>query len=148
MNIITTVAIGFLIMEIANVATLYFFPESRYANGVGVFTAWNKSKSDPEIHDFVKYLVNWVAGTKLIFILLLVVILLTADEKTMFLTGAALVLSIAAFYWRLFPLIRKMDKSDQLDPSGYSKGLGWMIAVMIVLISVGTLVIYFGEYSF
>ena len=70
MNILRVVIIVFLVLEAANVVTLYFFPEAKYANGVGVFKAWEKSKRDPEIHNFVRYLVNWVAGTKLIFILL------------------------------------------------------------------------------
>jgi len=83
MKIITIVTIGFLVLEAANVVALYFFPGSKYANGVGVFKAWEKSKSDPEIHNFVKYLVNWVAGTKLIFILLLIVILYMGDEQTL-----------------------------------------------------------------
>jgi hypothetical protein len=46
------------------------------------FNAWEKSKADPEIHQFIRYLVDWVAGTKLIFIALLVVILLTVGEET------------------------------------------------------------------
>ncbi len=98
MNAITIVTIGFLILEAANVVTLYFFPSSKYANGVGVFKAWEKSKQDPEVHDFIKYLVNWVAGTKLIFILLLIVILLTAREQTLYFTGVAMVISIASFF--------------------------------------------------
>lgn len=83
MKIITIVTIGFLVLEAANVVALYFFPDSKYANGVGVFKAWEKSKSDPEIHNFVKYRVNWVAGTKLIFILLLIVILYMGDDQTL-----------------------------------------------------------------
>jgi hypothetical protein len=126
------VTIGFLIMEIGNVVTLYFFPGSKLANGVGVFTAWEKSKADPEIHNFVKYLVNWVAGAKLIFIMLLAVILFTADDQPLIITGAALVVSIASFYWRLFPLIRKMDREGQINPKNYSTVLGWMIAVFIL----------------
>lgn len=98
MTFIVIAIIGFLLLESTNVAVLYFFPDSKLANSVGVFTAWEKSKDDPEIHDFVKYLVSWVAGTKLIFILLLVVILLTADEQTLLLTGIALVMSIAVFF--------------------------------------------------
>ena len=97
MNIITTVTIGFLILEAANVITLYFFPESKYANGVGVFKAWEKSKADPEIHNFIQYLVNWVAGTKLIFILLLIVILLTGNHQTLVFSSIALCISIASF---------------------------------------------------
>jgi len=37
-------------------------------------------------------------------------------------------LTISSFYWRLFPLIRKMDSQSQIEPPGYSKSLGWMIA--------------------
>jgi len=133
MNILTIVTIGFLILEATNVATLYFYPESKYANGVGVFKAWEKSKHDPEIHNFVKYLVNWVAGTKLIFILLLIVILYTADDQTLIFTGIAMAISIASFFWRLFPLIRKMDRDDQIDPKNYSAVLGWLILGIILI---------------
>lgn len=124
---------GFLILEATNVAMLYFYPGSKYANGVGVFKAWEKSKHDPEIHNFVKYLINWVAGTKLIFILLLIVILFTADDQTLIFTSIALVVSIASFFWRLFPLIRKMDRDFQLDPKNYSAVLGWIILAFILL---------------
>jgi hypothetical protein len=132
MNPLTIVTIGFLILEATNVLTLYFFPGSKYANGIGVFTAWEKSKSDPEIHNFVKYLVNWVAGTKLIFILLLIAILIVADSQTLVFAGIALVISIASFFWRLFPLIRKMDREGQINPKNYSTVLGWMIAIFIL----------------
>jgi hypothetical protein len=120
-------------MEATNVIALYFFPGSKYANAVGIFKAWEKSKADPEIHDFVKYLVNWVAGTKLIFIFLLIVILVVADERTLVFAGIALVISIASFFWRLFPLIRKMDRAGQIKPEKYSAVLGWMIAVFILV---------------
>ncbi len=140
MNIITIVTIGFLIMEAANVVALYFFPGSKYANSVGVFKAWEKSKSDPEIHNFVKYLVNWIAGTKLIFIMLLIVILYMADDQTLVLTSIALVISIASFFWRLFPLIRKMDREGQIDPQKYSTVLGWMIGVFILVFLVAIFV--------
>jgi cytochrome bd-type quinol oxidase subunit 2 len=133
MSMIRIVTIGFLILEATNVIALYFFPGTRLANGVGVFKAWEKSKDDPEIHNFVKYLVNWVAGTKLIFILLLIVILYTADDQTLLLTGAAMVFSIGSFFWRLFPLIRKMDKDSQIEPKNYSVVLGWMILVFILI---------------
>jgi hypothetical protein len=129
--------IGFLIIESTNVIALYFFPASRYANAVGIFNAWEKSKRDPEMHNFVKYLVNWVAGAKLIFILLLVVILLTADAQALTLTGIALVISIASFFWRLFPLVRKMDRDGQITPKNYSAALGWMIFVFILVFLVG-----------
>lgn len=105
MNLMRIAIIGFLILEATNVVALYLFPGGKMANSVGIFKAWEKSKSDPEIHNFVNYLVNWVAGTKLIFILLLIVILYTADKQALLFTNAALVISIASFFWRLFPLI-------------------------------------------
>ena len=140
MNLIKIISIGFLTLESTNVIALYFFPETKYANSIGVFKAWEKSKGDPEIHYFVKYLVNWVAGTKLIFILLLIVILFTADDQSMVFTGAAMVVSIASFFWRLFPLIRKMDLDGQIDPKNYSAVLRWMIGIFILMFLVAIIV--------
>ncbi len=134
MNAVAVVTIAFLLMEASNVLTLYFFPGSKIANGVGVFKAWEKSKQDPEVHDLVRYLVNWVAGTKLIFILLLIVILATAPQTTLLWTAAAMLVSIASFFWRLFPLIRKMDRAGQIDPANYSAVLGWMITAMMAVV--------------
>ena len=139
MNILTIAIIGFLVMETANVVTLYFFPGSKFVNGVGVFKAWEKSKQDPEIHSFVRYLVYWVAGTKLIFIALLIVILFTADGRTLVFSAAALVLSIASFFWRLFPLIRKMDRGLQLDPRNYSAVIGALISAFILVFLIAIL---------
>ena len=133
MKFMRIVTIGFLCLEALNVLVLYLIPGSKYANAVGVFGAWEKSKSDPQIHDFVKYLVNWVAGTKVIFISLLVVILIIADDYTLLVAGVAMVISIASFFWRLFPLISKMDREGQIQPKNYSKALGWMIAAFIMV---------------
>ena len=133
LNAITIVTIGFLILEAANVISLYFLPGSKFANGIGVFKAWEKSKQDPEVHDLVKYLVYWVAGTEVISILLLIVILLTAQGKTLIFAGAAMVVSIGTFFWRLFPLIQKMDRNDQIQPKHYSATLGWLILGFILV---------------
>ena len=130
----------FVILETANVLALYFFPDSKLANSVGIFKAWEKSKADPEIHDLVKYLVNWVAGTKLIFILLLLVLLLRSDEQSLTFTGVAMVISIATFFWRLYPLVKKMDLNSQIDPKNYSKVLGWMILAMLIVFSISILI--------
>ena len=140
MNMLRVVLIGFIVLEATNVVALYFFPGSKYANSVGVFKVWEQSKKEPEIHDFIKYLVNWVAGTKLIFLLLLTVIIFTADVEGLFYTGVALVISIASFFWRLFPLIRKMDREDQVEPKNYSAKLGLMIS-MLVMVFLATLVV-------
>jgi len=133
MNILTTVIIGFLFLEAINVTTLYFDPGSKLANGVGVFKAWEESKQYPDIHNFIKYLVNWVAGTKLIFIFLLIVVLYFGDRNTLLYTAVALFASILSFYWRLFPLIRHMDQNSQIEPKNYSIGLASMILVFVVV---------------
>jgi hypothetical protein len=133
MNILTTVIIGFLILEAINVVTLYFAPGSKLANGVGVFKAWEESKQYPDIHNFIKYLVNWVAGAKLIFIFLLSVILYFGDQNTLLFAAVALFASILSFYWRLFPLIRKMDRSSQIEPKNYSTALAMMILGFVVV---------------
>ncbi|MBN2045365.1 MAG: hypothetical protein JW757_10125 [Anaerolineales bacterium] len=133
MDILKTVTIGFLILESINVLTLYTSPGSKYANAVGVFSAWEKSKAHPEMHDFVKYLVNWVAGTKLIFISLLVVILAVADEHILLFVAVALIFSIHSFFWRMFPLVRKMDQEGQVEPRNYSQLLGWMIRAFVLV---------------
>ena len=131
--------IAFIILETGNIIMMYFLPDSKMGNGVGVFKAWEKSKTDPEIHNFAKYMVNWVAGTKVIFILLLIVFLVWGDDKTLPFVGAAMTLSIATFFFRLFPIIKDMDQNGQVDPKGYSKTLRWMILGMMVLFAGATL---------
>ena len=140
MTALSIVILGFVILESSNVIALYFFPESKYANAVGSFRAYERSKQDPVVHDFVRYLVNWVAGTKLIFLLLLLVIVFTADTDTLVLTGIAMAVSISSFFWRLFPLVRRMDSEGQIDPPGYAKLLGVMIAAMVLIFVVATVI--------
>ena len=102
--------VAFILLELSNVLALYFAPGSKYANAIGVFRAWEKSKQYPEIHDLVRYLVNWVAGAKLIFLFLLAIIIFFADMDTQRMSLLALALATTSFYWRLFPLIRKLDQ--------------------------------------
>ncbi len=130
--VIIIVVIAFLTLEIANILALYFKPEIRFANGVGVFNGWKKSKEDSSMHDFVKYLVKWVAGTKIIFVLLLIVILILGSELLQIVSLGVLVLSTSTFYLGLYPLIRKLDKNDQITPKNYSKSLALMILVFIL----------------
>jgi hypothetical protein len=84
------------------------------------------------------FVAHWVAGTKLIFLVLLTVIIIFADAETQRISVMALVIAILSFYWRLFPLIRKMDKNGQIEPGNYSIVLGVMIFVFasIFLIAV------------
>jgi len=46
------------ILETLNVLMLYFAPDTRRGNGLGVFNAYEKSKADAEVHALVKYLIN------------------------------------------------------------------------------------------
>ena len=131
MDILSIAIIFFLVLETLNITILYFYPNSRMGNGVGVFKAYDESKSHPEVHALVNYLVNWVAGTKLIFVALLIVILVTGDITTKLLVVAALIFSILSFYWRLFPAIREMDEQGWINPRGYSRTLGIMIACFV-----------------
>jgi len=140
MTVIQIVVSGFILLELSNVLALYFAPGSKYANAVGVFSAWEKSKQYPEIHDLVKYLVYWVAGTKLIFLLLLTVIIIFADAETQRISVMALVVAILSFYWRLFPLIRKMDQSGQIEPKNYSIVLGVMIFVFVIIFLIAVVI--------
>lgn len=131
--IIKIVLLVFIGLEFSNVVALYFFPGAKMANAVGVFSAWEKSKQDPEVHDFVRYLVYWVAGAKLIFLLLLALIVAFADLTMQRLTLAALALATVSFFWRMFPLARKMDGQGDMKPKGYSLVLGAMILALIAL---------------
>ena len=137
MNPIKLILAAFVVLESINVITLYLFPDSKYANAIGIFNAWEKTKNDYEIHAFAKYLVNWVAGTKLIFIMLLVVIIHTADQASLVFTSVALVFSIAPFYWRLLPILRRMDKEGEITPHNYSAALGVMITIFILFFIFG-----------
>jgi hypothetical protein len=123
----------FILLELSNVIALYFAPGSKYANSVGVFTAWEKSKQYPEIHDFIKYLVYWIAGAKLIFLFLLAGIILFSDIDSQQMSLLALAVATASFFWKLFPLIRKMDKEGQIQPKNYSIILGVMIFLFITV---------------
>ncbi len=131
------VILVFMFLEFSNVIALYFAPGSKYANAVGVFTAWEKSRQYPEIHDFIKYLVYWVAGAKIIFLLLLAVIVLFADLNSQRMSLLALGVATLSFYWRPFPLIRKMDKAGNINPKNYSIVLGGMIIIFVAIFLIG-----------
>ncbi len=136
MNPLQIAILLFILMEFLNVMTLYFNPNSKIGNGIGVFNGYEKSKNDEEVHTLVRYLINWVAGTKLIFIALLVVILTTAPENTQLLAVIALIASILSFYWRLYPTIKQLDSKGQITPQGYAKTLNYMIAGILAVFAI------------
>ncbi len=132
MNILQIGIIVFVFIEFLNIIMLYFIPESKIGNGVGVFNSYHEAIKDPKTEDFVKYLINWVAGAKLIFIMIGIVVVIFGNHNTQLFTVVALILSILSFYWRLFPTIKKLDKRDEISPKGYSKTLNYMILSFIV----------------
>lgn len=135
MVLLSIVVILFLTLEISNVLVLFFNPTFKKANGIGMFNAWEKSKQYPDIHNFIRYMVYWVAGTKIIFIVLLIVILIFGDKTTKLFSVGVLVISIATFFWKLLPLIRIMDRNKEITPGGYSKTLAVTISIFILALS-------------
>lgn len=140
MDILSIVLMLFGVIELANVFLLYLAPGSRRGNSIGFFDAYEKTKSDPEVHAFVSYLINWVAGTKLIFIVLLIGILITGNPATKVFTAIALVFSIMTFFSKLYPALKKMDDGGQITPHGYSRTLAIMIAAFIATFTVAVIV--------
>lgn len=145
MDAISIVLIGFGTLELLNVLTLYLAPGSRRGNALGVFRAYQRSKDDPEVHALVSYLIDWVAGTKLIFIVLLIGIVLTGSPATKVFSAIALIFSILTFYSRLYPAITRMDAAGQIVPRGYSRTLALMIASFVVVFAVAV-VMYLARY--
>ena len=142
MDILSIAIIIFCIMELGNVLILYFMPDSRLGNGVAVFDSWNDVKEDKALNLFSHYIAYWVAGVKLIFIFLLIVVLLTGTEITRVWAVVAMILSIATYFWRLHPIIKELDKMGKITPKGYSKTLGLMIMGFLIMFLL-SLIIYF-----
>ena len=105
-------------MELGNVFILYFKPDSKLGNGVAVFNSWFDIKHDDSISLFAYYMAYWVAGVKLIFIFLLLVILFTGSNTTKIWAVVAMILSIATYFWKLHPVIKKLDKMGKITPKG------------------------------
>lgn len=139
MSILDGAIIFFVVMELTNVIVLYFKPQFPYANGIAVFDSYEDSKSDEPMHLFIKYLKNWVANVKLIFIVLLIVIVAFGDETLKVAAVIVLIASIFVYYISLHPLIRKLDKMNKISPKGYSTALFGMITGFIVVFSIALL---------
>jgi hypothetical protein len=143
MTFLTVVILGFLLLEVSNVFVLFFKPDSKQVHGMGMFPAWEKSKQDPDVHNLMRYLVIWVAGSKLILIALLIVILVWGDERLLIIAGFALALSMFPFYFGLFPAMKKIDENDQVDPKGFSMRLGFTITALILALLTGAVIAIF-----
>lgn len=142
MDILSLAIIIFCIMELGNVLILYFKPDSKLGNGVAIFDAWKDVKKDSNLDLFAHYMAYWVAGVKLIFIFLLIVILITGSETTKLFSVVAMILSIATYFWKLHPIIKELDNKNKISPRGYSKTLGLMIIGFLAMFMLA-LLIYF-----
>ncbi|MEG0693242.1 MAG: hypothetical protein RR444_09210 [Oscillospiraceae bacterium] len=143
MTILNIAIIIFVLMEIGNVLILYFAPDSKLGNGVAVFNPWFKAKEDEATELFAKYMANWVAGVKLIFIVLLLVILFVGNDITKLFAVFAMILSIATYYFRLNPIIKKLDNMGEITPKGYSKTLFVMITGFMLMFSTAVVIYFF-----
>ena len=139
MTLLDIALIIFSVLETLNVVLLYTMPGSTMGNAVGVFKAYGKTREDPKVASFVDYLINWVAGTKLIFIVLIIGVLIVGSPEMKVFSGIALVFSIMTFYIRLYPALKRMDKEGQLDPRGYSRTLAIMIGGFILVFAVAVI---------
>jgi len=140
MDILTIVLVAFCVLETLNVVLLYRMPGSTRGNAVGIFKAYPKTQEDPEIGAFVTYLINWVAGTKLIFIVLIIGIVITGSNEAKVYSVIALIFSIMTFFSRLYPGLKRMDKANQICPHGYSQTLAKMIGGFVLVFALAVVV--------
>lgn len=103
MDILSVAIIVFCIMELGNVLILYFMPDSKLGNGVAVFDNWFDAKQDENESMFAHYMAYWVAGVKLIFLFLLLVILFTGTELTKLYGVVAMILSMTLLTCTITP---------------------------------------------
>ena len=141
MNLLQIAITFFVFIEILNIMTLYFSPGASYGNGVGVFKAYHECQKDEKVFSLVSYLVNWIAGAKLIFIMIGLVVVIFGNEMTQIGTVVALIISISSFYFRLYPAIKKLDEDGEVTTKGFSKTLNYMIVIFLVMFTT-SLIIY------
>lgn len=131
------VIILFVLIESANVCVLYFKPSTWLGNGVGVFNGFHRAQENAENKQFTKYLINWIANAKAIFIALLLIVLFTGSEEIKLYSCFAMVASIALYFVSLHPIIKKLDAQGEITPKGYSKILAGMIAGFMAMFVIG-----------
>lgn len=61
-------------------------------------------------------------------------------------TVGTMILSIATYFWKLHPIIKKLDKMGKISPKGYSKTLGRMIAGFLVMFSISLIAFFTVSY--
>ncbi len=124
----------FIVLETTNIAIIYFDQDFKYGNSMSVFKFYKESKEKETTRLFVDYMSNWVANSKFIFIILLIIILITGSEISKLVTIILLIPSIALYYIRLHPIIKKLDNLGEIKPKGYSKILLITITGIIIML--------------
>jgi len=127
MNILQVVIIVFLILETLNVLVLYRNPTMKEGNGIGIFKIIDDIEKDESTYQLIRYLTNWIANAKLIFIALGIVIIIFGNETVQLHAALAFTFSIFMFYFTLYPILKKLDDEGKIRPAGYSKTLAYTI---------------------
>jgi len=78
----------------------------------------------------------------------LVVVILTGSVITKIFSLVALIFSISTFFWKLYPVIKKIDETGQISPKGYSKTLGTMIAFFLGFFITALVAYLYNYYKF
>ena len=140
---ILNIAIGlFILLESLNIILLYFKPNFKYGNSMYAFKEYDDFDKNSDDFLLVDYLVNWVAGTKLIFIGLLLVILIYGNDNIKVLSLIILILTVSSYFFRLSKIIKKMDKKNLIQPKGYYKILNSMILSFILFFIIAIIIYY------
>ena len=132
----------FVVMELSNILVMYFKPNFKYGNSMNTFKQWYKAQEKEPERLFVKYMVNWVANCKLIFLALLVVVVLFGNKIIAVCAVIATIVSIGIYFVSLHPIIKKLDEMGEIQPTGYSKTLALTIGAFMLMFSVA-LALYF-----
>ena len=140
MNILQVAIIFFCFLEALNILVLYTKPMMKKGNGIGIFKVLSEIDERGYMFALIKYLTNWVANVKVIFIALAITIVIFGSETTQFYAVIALIFSIFLFYVTLFPILKKLDDANMLTPKGYSKTLAYTISSFLLMFIVAIIV--------
>ncbi len=133
----------FITLELSNILIMYFKPQFKYGNSMNTFDSFEDSKTDEASYLFAKYMTNWVANCKLIFIGLLFVIALIGDIVLLRFAVGSMVISIGIYFITLHPIIVKLDKLGKINPKGYSKTLAFMIIAFMAMFASSLIMSYY-----
>lgn len=140
MNILQIIIIVFCVLELLNILVLYTKPSMKEGNGVGVFKVMHELQEGDQVFALVKYLINWVANVKLIFVALAITIVIFGTEIVQFHATLALMFSTFMFYITLYPILKKLDDENLLITKGYSKTLAYTILSFIIMFIIAIII--------